>query len=483
MRTRILLIAAALLLGGCRDNVRIPAPATGSAARPVPEPEPSTVNLPVTVDLSSIAAQVESKVPHGQNREDEWRPLGQFAVVGTVSVREMWEREPLKVRITGDRLDVTAHVRYRARIAAHPCAPVVGCRWVQLASCGVDGPMPTLDVGLRTILTFNRDWTITPKTRAMPVDPGIRCRLTEARIDVTDRIRNLVQGLMDGAAPQVDEKIRAAAQLRGRVEGVWATAQQPIRAADGVYLLLQPQAAAATKPTGKGTTVSTTVTITLQPKVVIGDKPVVDALPLPPSGTTAPGRGFRVALVAELPYETANEILRRELVGREFDVRGHKVKVRAARIYGGGSQVVLAVKVGGEARGELYFVGTPDFDPQTQVVSVPDLDYSVESKQLLPQVADWLLYDDLRDRMRAAAHFAVGDRVARIRRDVDAALNRNLGRSVRLSGGVDRIRPLGISVFATSLAAVVEADGHAQIHVDIGAPARAPSPPADSARR
>ncbi|HEX8905825.1 MAG TPA: DUF4403 family protein [Longimicrobiaceae bacterium] len=471
MRIRNLLIAA-VLLAGCRDNVRIPPPGTGAAARPVPAPEPSTVNIPVSVDLSSIAQQVEDKVPRGQNREDEWRPLGKFAVVGTVYVKEMWERDPLQLSIGGDRLDVSAHVRYRARIAAHPCVPVAGCRWVQLGSCGVDGPMPTLDVGLRTVLAWNRDWTVTPRTRARPVDPGIRCRLTEANIDVTDRVRELVQRLMDGAAPQVDEKIREAAKLRSRVEGVWATAQQPIQAAKGVYLVLQPQSLAATKPAGSGTTVSTTVSLTLQPKVVIGDRPEVRERPLPEAGEPAPGRGFHVALVAELPYSTANDILRSKLVGKEFEVKGHHVQVRGARLYGGGSKVVLAVKVGGDARGELYFVGTPEFDPQTRVVSVPDLDYSVESRDVLPRVADWLLYGNLRDQMRDAAHFEVGDRVDKIRHDVDAALNRNLGRSVRMSGGVDAIRPLGVSVFAGSIAAVVEADGHAQIHVDVGAPAR-----------
>ncbi|HEX8242983.1 MAG TPA: DUF4403 family protein [Longimicrobium sp.] len=470
MRTRILLIAA-LALAGCRDNVRIPPPGAGAAARPVPEPEPSVVNLPVTVDLSSIAEQVESKVPRGQNREDEWRPLGKFAVVGTVYVKEMWERDPLQLDIHGDHLDVAAHVRYRARIAAHPCVPLAGCRWVQLGSCGVDGPMPTLDVGLRTALLWNRDWTMSPKTSARPVDPGIRCRLTEANIDVTDRVRNLVQQLMDRAAPQVDERIRTAAQLRHHVEGVWATAQQPIQASKGVYLLLQPQSVAATPPTGKGTTVTTTVSLTLRPKVVLGDEPEVRELPLPNSGRVSPGSGFHVALVAELPYETANEILARKLVGKQFDVRGHKVRVRGARLYGAGSQVVLAVKVSGEARGELYFIGTPQFDPQTQVVSVPDLDYSVESRQVLPQVADWLLYDNLRDQMRDAAHFDVSDRVEKIRSQVNAALNRNLGRSVRLTGALDSIRPLGVSPFSGSLAAVVEADGHAQIHVELGASA------------
>jgi hypothetical protein len=191
-----------------------------------------------------------------------------------------------------------------------------------------------------------------------------------------------------------------------------------------------------------------------------------------------PGHGFQVQLVAEIPYTAVDSILAEKLVGHSFDAKGHRITVTRARLYGSGDRVVLEVRIRGDARGTLYLVGTPLFDPVTQGIAVPDLDFSLESKELLPNVADWLLGDQLRDEMRGAAHFELGGRITKIRGQVDDALNRNLGRSVRLSGGVDALRPLGVFVFPRSLAAVVAADGHAQIHVDVRArPARGtPSP-------
>ncbi|HET7465018.1 MAG TPA: DUF4403 family protein [Longimicrobium sp.] len=488
MRTptpRALFALIALLLAtaaGCgRDNVDVPPPERGGASRPVPDPEPSVVNLPVTVSLAQVAAQVENKVPRGQNKEDEWQPIGKFAVVGTVYVKEMWERDPLKLNIHDDHVDVSARVRYRARLAAHPCVPVAGCRWVQLGSCGTDesGPMPSMDVGLRTALVFHRDWTVAPKTRPFPVEPGVRCKLTEANIDVTERVQALVQGVLDRAAPQIDEKIRDAVDLRRRVEDVWSDIQQPIRASGNVFLLIQPESVAASAPRGKGTTLTTNVAVVVRPRVVIGDRPPVAEVPLPLSGTVAAGRGFQVQLVAELPYAVVDSILEKKLAGRVFDARGRKVTVTGAHLYGSGDRVVLRVRVKGDARGTIYLVGTPEFDPVTRTISVPDLDFSVESRQLVPKVAEWLMGDQLRDELRGAAHFELGDRVDGIRGDVDRALNRNLGRSVRMTGGVDALRPLGVFVFSRSLGAVVAADGHLQIHVDVRARGGA-SPPAAS---
>lgn len=475
------LVIPLLALGACRDSMRIPAPNEGGPQRPVPEPQPSTVTLPITVSLASVAAQVEQKVPHGQSHEDEWHPLGSFPVVGTLYVKEMWERDPLALRLDGDHLDLSAHVRYRARVAAHPC--VLGrCQWVQLASCGQDGPMPSMDLGLRTVIGVRPDWTVAAHTTPRPVRPGVRCRLTKANVDVTERVQNLVQGLLDRNAPEVDQRIREAADLHRRVKSVWWTVQQPIKASKGVYVLLQPEALSATPPRGEGMTLSTTVSVVVRPKLVIGDQPRVTPKPLPNAGGARPGEGFRIQMVAELPFPVMDSIVRAKLVGRRFDIKGHRITVKAARLYGAGTRLVLAATLTGDARGTLYFIGTPVFDPETQVVSVPDLDFSVESREVLPEVAEWLLYDQLRDQMRESASFAVGDRIAKVRRDVDAALDRELSRGVRSTGRVDRITPLGVFVFSRSVAAVVQAEGEAQIHIDVGAPRRAPADTSRAAR-
>jgi len=191
-RFRLLLAAPVLALlvgvGACRDSMRIPAPDEGGAQRPVPEPQPSTVTLPITVSLASVAAQVEKKVPHGQNHEDEWHPLGSFPVVGTLYVKEMWERDPLSIKLDGDHVNLSAHVRYRAQIAGHPC--VLGrCRWVQLASCGHNGPMPSMDLGLRTTIGLNPNWTVASHTTPRRVRPGFRCRSEERRVGKECRSR------------------------------------------------------------------------------------------------------------------------------------------------------------------------------------------------------------------------------------------------------------------------------------------------------
>lgn len=463
------LAVAALALAACGTRVDVPAPDTAAATLPFPEPPPSVVTLPISLELGAVVRKVEGAVPRTQSREDEWHPMGKVPVLGTLYVKEMWERDPLEIGLEGNGVEVSTQVRYRARIAEQTCFPRLGCRWTQLAWCGHEGTMPSLRVGLNTRLRWRRDWTVEPATTAAPVRTGAPCRLTRANVDVSDRVQKAVQGLLDGAVPQVDAEMRKALVLRSKVEDVWTRLQEPIPAGKGVFLLFRPEAIAVAEPTARGTRMSTTVAVTTRPRVVLGERPETRALPLPDFSRSVPrAGGFRVTLVAEMPYETANRLLEEALVGKEMELRGHRIKVRGVQLYpGGGERLALRVKVGGDARGTLYFVGTPIYNPVAQTVVVPDLDFSVESRNVLGRSADWLLHDELRDRIRQAAHFAVGDRVTEIREKVNTAMNRNLGKAVRLSGHVESLRPVGVVVTQTAIATLVEADGRAKVDITI----------------
>jgi hypothetical protein len=459
----ILLLAAA-----CGTKVDVPAPSAATTSLPLPEPAPSVVSIPISLTIDSVARKVERLVPKGQSREGDWHELGKFPVVGTVYVREKWERDPLRLSISGDRAEVNAHVRYRARIAERACLPLVGCRWVVLASCGHDGPMATLDVGLRTTVAWRNDWSVIPRTRPRPVRAGVRCRLTRANIDVTERVQEEVQKQLNRVAPQVDAEMRKAVALRSRVEDAWNEVQKPIRADDSVYVLLRPDSIAVAPPTASGARVTTVVTVRVRPQVVIGPRPNVEPLPLPNYSSRKPGTNrFRIVMTAELPYTLANELLSKAVVGQKLTFRDHTVTVKRAWMYGSGEGVVVGVRVAGDARGTLYFVGHPVYNAATREMSVPDLDFSVETRNVAGNAAGWLLHERLRDELRAAARFAVGDRIEKVRTDVDKALDRDLSRAVRLSGGVDAVRPMGVVVGPHSVGAVVEAEGHAQIAVTV----------------
>jgi len=468
MRAKALIPLLAAGLAACATRVEVPAPQDVDPPPAPPEPPASVVSLPVTVDLATILDRVEGAVPRRQAREDEWHSLGRAPVVGTVYVKEMWERDPLRISLAGDRVDVSARVRYRARIAERVCVPLAGCRWVPLAGCGHDGPMPTLQVGIRTVVRWRDDWSLEPRTEARPVESGIRCQLTEARIDVSERVRTAVQGAMDGIAPRVDRELRERAELRSALDEVWSTLQQPVRVADSVYLQFRPDSVRVAKPSASGTRLGTVVSVGLRPRVVIGPRPPTGSVPLPRLQPGERPPGFRVAFSAEVDYHTASRLVEDEVRGRVIEMPGdRRLTVGAVRIYGNGSRLVVRVGIRGDARGNLYLTGTPVFDGERREIVVPDLDFTVESRNALAGTADWLLHEPLRDRMRTAARFPVGERMENLHRQVNEALDRPLGGAATLRGRIDAWQPRGILVTRTGIATLGEASGQVRVHVTL----------------
>jgi hypothetical protein len=327
--------------------------------------------------------------------------------------------------------------------------------------------MASLDIGLRTTLGWTPDWRVAPHTVPRPVRSGQHCEVAGGRVDITERVQAKVASELERAAPKVDAQIRRAAALHDRVAGVWRALQKPIRVADGVWLALRPRAASAEVPQGSGTTLSADVAVVMRPRVTVGDEPAADSTPLPARVPMPPGRGFRIQLVADVPYAAADSVLAAEVVGKRLTTHGQTITIKGVHLSGQGSRLVLAVDVRGDARGTLYFVGTPVFDPVAQVLTVPDLDFSLETQNVLATAAQWLLYPDLRQQMVTAARFPLGPRVAELRRHVDGALNRDLGSSVRMTGRVQALRPVGVAVRPGSVAAVMVAEGTAAIEVTI----------------
>jgi hypothetical protein len=206
----------------------------------------------------------------------------------------------------------------------------------------------------------------------------------------------------------------------------------------------------------------------LRPRVVIGPRPETDSLALPPllPGERAPG--FRVAFSAEVDYVTAAKLVEGEVAGKVLEMpAGRALRIRHVRLYGNGTQLVVRVDFTGDARGTLYLQGTPVYDSVRRGIVVPDLDFTVESRHMLAGPADWLLHDQLRDRMREAAHFPVGERMDRLHGEVNEALHRPLGRTARLTARIDAWRPTGIVITRTGIATLGEANGEARVSVTL----------------
>lgn len=95
------------------------------------------------------------------------------------------------------------------------------------------------------------------------------------------------------------------------------------------------------------------------------------------------------------------------------------VRPTAVDAQGFGAQVVAAVAVTGRIpgwgrfsktlRGTVYLVGTRTYDATMGIISFPDLDFTIETRQALVKLVDFLDHDSWRDQLRGQLRLGVRD--------------------------------------------------------------------------
>lgn len=447
-----------------RLDVDAPPPAVLADIDTLPPLPASTLDIPLTYDLSPVARQLEAAVPRRFGAIDKRIQLSNKRV----HIAYEATRGPFSVSLNGQTARLSSVVSYRGRgWYKPPIGPEIS------SSCGLEGTQPRARISLASDLRITPQWQLRGKTRVAKVTPYStdrrdQCRVTFLKIDVTDRVINATREALQKQHTAINRKI-ASISIRPRFEGWWHLLEQPIPLADSVWLIIRPSAVRMGQTVGVKRTLVTALGFSASPIVVTGAKPVVAPTPLPPLYPAAVGNGLHILIEGVLGYDLATELLRKELRGRKFERGGQTFVVKDVRLYGvGGGKLALELRFAGRASGRIYLVGTPRYDVATNELYVPDLDYDIGSKNLLVRGVEWIKHDDVRDFVKTRARWPVGDIMRNGRDQLFKGLNRDLAPGVRLSAEIRQVQGLSVHALRTAIRLRAQADASARLTVRQG---------------
>jgi len=415
---------------------------------PMPVAPPSSVSVPVTMPLASLQAMAEASVPtsagaapyneaFGTGGPDE--PSCGFNAGYAV------DRSPISITGAGSSLTTAFSVSYGATVRHR-----VPCPGALLeVSCGWGGePRRTATMSLTTDITIDRTWGFASHSRSNGVQAGNRCKVSIFNIDVTDKITGKLGDQLTALAGALDQRIVSAVQLRDRAEVAWTRLQTPLRLTDNAHLMLHPDQAGIIPLTFDGGVIRTGVWLSAHPEILLGRTPTPGTVPLPTATPPSGGDVFVVVLPVSATYGLINQQLRKLL---KLDERGYRyppvgkryITVTDVEVYGYGKQAVVRVGFKGSAKGTMYLTGTPSYDVLNDVLSFPDLDFTVETRNLLVKAANWFAHDTFRDDLRQRLALKLGDQLNTAKQQLSTALNSKVG-EVQLSGSAGQLNLLGV---------------------------------------
>lgn len=457
----------------------------GSVRAPVADPDaepsrlarlsPSMLSVPVLLDLAPLVAEMEAGVPGAWGDLESRIPV---ADNDRLEVAFDLTRSPLRASFEGSVARVSATISYRARAWYDP--PVLPTVSV---SCGTgdDEEPPRLEVALEGPLSIDPEWRLRTRVRVdtiLPVSEADRdrCRVSIIRWDMTDRVVNGARDFLTNEAETIDSLV-AAVDLRTQFEEWWRLIGEPIRLTDDVWLVLGGESLVRGAIEGRGDGVETILGLRARPRVVVGPRPTdsIPALPALDTGQVAPGFAVRVEARAE--YAEAGAVLTRELGGEQLTAGGRSVRLEGFEVGGvGDGRLALAVDLSGDARGRLYLVGTPEYDPADGRVGVPDLRLDVDSERAVVEGAAWLASVGLVPILREAARWPAAPAVEWAREQVERGLNRSLSDEVALRGRVAEVDIFDVVAGRDALLVRADVRAEASLHVGGDPPGNIPPP-------
>ena len=458
--------ALALAIGACDATLDVdaPPPAMTADVDTLPPLPTSTLDIPLTYDLSPVVEALERAVPKKFGNIAERRQLSNKRMhVAFEAVRA-----PFTVSLDGQTANLTAVINYQGKgWYDAPLAPEVS------GSCGIGQDRPRARIQIATVLRITPEWKLRGRTRVGNVTPystSLRdqCRVTVFNIDVTGRVIDAARSAVEGKRSLIDQKI-AALDIRPRFENWWHLLQRPIPLTDSVWLQINPSAVRMGESVGTRRTLVTALGFSASPRVVTGPRPSTVETPLPPLYPAAVGDGLHILLDGVIGYDVATRLLEQQLRGKKIDRAGQTLEVSEVRLFGiGGGKLALELRFKGAAQGRVYFVGTPRYDAATNELFVPDLDYDVGSVNLLVSGLEWMKHDDVREFFRGRARWPVGDVMQKGREQLAKGLNRDLAPGVRLSAEVKTVQGIAVNAQRKAILLRAQADANARLTVKQG---------------
>ncbi|QIP15557.1 DUF4403 family protein [Spirosoma aureum] len=419
----------------------------------------STVHVPVSIALGDIERQINAQV-NGLIYEDnslEDNNNDNF-------MTKVWKRGTIIVNAQ----DSLFHFTVPLRIWAKAGVSVLG--FTQYKETEFE-----IDLRFKTKFDLDHDWTVHTQTQADGY--GWVRRPTVSVVGVNIPITNIVGRLIDKnlgtITKTLDQQIRRNVDLRTPVLKAWNTLREPYLISEKyrTYLQVVPKRVLITPLRFEGRTIRATIGIEGFTLTTTGARPDIrPAVSLPDLTVVSQVKDdFQIGLLSEASYQEAARIVADEFVGKSFSFSENRytITVTSMEMYGQNDNLIIKAGLKGTINGDIYLRGRPYYDARSQTISLKDLAYDLDTKNILQQSASWLLKGTFARTLEKQLTIPVGSQIAEMQKLLqDKLKNNQLAKGVVVNGRIDEIKPDQVYLTPTSLLAVVNARGRIDVKVD-----------------
>ncbi|HEX9510446.1 MAG TPA: DUF4403 family protein [Puia sp.] len=437
------LLALTFYLSSCSPSKKLSTP---TLSIHVPDTLPtlplSEIDLSLKVPGHPLLAMADSIVPKEFTSEG-WPAYLQPSCDFRYKYR--FTRSAFTISCTNNRLSLQLKGNYQVAGGKCFCAmDKPASPWIS-GNCGFGNePMRRVDISILSQLSFLPDYRIQTRTHTDPLKTQDKCVMSMFSVDMTQQILDSIRSSLNGFCSSLDETL-AGMDFSSSLHQTAARTLQKTAIGSYGYLSVHPMEIRAGLLNYVKDTFYLPVGISCRPELSSDSNHQSIPPPLPSLKTGGRKNGIFLYLQANYDYESISKLMNDSLQNRTFLFKGQTVIVKDVAIKGiANHQIEIKIDFAGSRKGRVYLRGTPVLDTAKQTLSVPDISYSLESRDLALKMARSLLRNKIRKSLQGNSYLDLAALLKANLPALDAQLNRQMGSSLYSSGNIKELKLIGL---------------------------------------
>jgi hypothetical protein len=440
----LILLLSAAAFGACRPSKNLTAPAVSAVTLSLPDSLPplpqSEIDLPVKIAGKPILRAVDSLVPK------EFLSIGWPGYLQPscdFRYRYRFVRSGFTIRCVNNHISVAMSGSYQ--VAGGRCLCAAGrpvSPWIS-GYCGFDNEsMRRVEFSFGSQLNFLPDYHIRSGSALEQLRSLDRCTMSIFSLDMTDQIGDSIRSAINGFCKTLDASV-AALNFSNYLRQTARTWQKTPIGPYG-WLVINPISMRIGALNYTRDTFMLSLGISCLPELS-SDKSPARQVSLPPLNSGPSRSGITLYLPADYEYAFLTKLLNDSLHDKSFEYKDRQIIIKEVSIKGiGNHQVELMIAFAGSHEGRIYLRGTPVVDTAKQTLSVPDISYALESKDLLIKMASAILRGKIRRTVKGNSVLDLAALLKTNLATINAQLNRTIGANLYTSGEIRELRLIGL---------------------------------------
>jgi Domain of unknown function (DUF4403) len=439
-KTGFFLIVLAFCMTSC-SSLKKAATSSTKLSDSLPALPASEIDIPIRIYGPPLLSKAESLAPK-EITSDKWPDY----VQPTCDFRYKYRfvRSGLNISCLNNTIAVQLTGNYQVTGSRTLCSlnqPV--SPWVS-GSCGFGKEaMRRVNIGISSSLSFLPSYQLRSTTSISKLQALDKCQVSMFSTNITDLILDSIRSSTLFFCTALDHTIAGL-----DFSGIFLSSQKLMyQTSLGKYgwLRLQPESIRVGQLNYSNDSFRISVGMRCRPEVSPDSSERPKSYLFPSLEQKENRSGISLYLNVFYDYKFISKIISDTLRNKVFDINGRTIVVKDVVFKGNQqNQIEIRIDFAGTNKGSIYLRGTPTLDTGKQILTVPDVSYSLESKDLVLKMAQSLFRNKIRKSLQGKSYLDIDSLVRNKLTALDEQLNRELTKNVYSTAKTSNIRLIGL---------------------------------------